>query len=190
MRKLVFAINMSLDGYADHELGIADDELHAFFVDEVLEKTDLLLFGRKTYQLMEAYWPKAPDDPEASPTIIRFAEKFNAMPKIVFSGTLQEAAWNNSKLVKTDAMEEIRKLKQTSGGVISVGGISLIQECIRSGLIDEFTILVHPVLWGKGRRFFENVDIRQNMVLLETKKFKSGVVVMKYGTANQKAAKT
>jgi dihydrofolate reductase len=179
MRKLVMALNISLDGFANHEMGIADGELHDFFTRE-LEKTGLLLFGRVTYQLMESYWPHVHDDPDADRSTIEFGGKFNSLPKIVFSQSLQKADWQNSKIVRTDAIEEIKKLKQTDGKNISVGGISLIQACMRHDLIDAYTILIHPVIWGKGKRLFENVEIRQNLVLTGTMTFRSGVVVMRY----------
>src|SRR5512135_315231 len=98
MRKLIFQINISLDGFADHTVAIADDELHDFSTD-MLNNIDTILFGRVTYQLFESYWPLAPNDPEATKSIVEFADKINAIPKIVFSNTLQDVGWNNTKLV-------------------------------------------------------------------------------------------
>ena len=112
MRKLVMAINISLDGYADHTVGIADDELHAFFTG-LLDETGIQLFGRVTYQLMESYWPHAHENPAASKSDLDFADKFNAIPKIVFSGTLGKAEWNNTTLIKSNALEYVAKLKET-----------------------------------------------------------------------------
>ena len=108
MRKLVFAINISLDGYADHTFAVADDELHEFF-SGLLDETGVQLFGRVTYQMMESYWPHAHENPEASKSDLDFADKFNAISKIVFSGTLEKAEWNNTTLVRSNAPEYVAK---------------------------------------------------------------------------------
>ncbi len=114
MRKVIMQMNVSLDGVADHNVAIADNELHDFATEQ-LEDTDLLLFGKVTYLLMESYWPHTHEDPEATPSMVEFAQKFNALPKIVFSRTLKEARWQNSRIVTTDAAEEVRKLKRQAG---------------------------------------------------------------------------
>ncbi len=179
MRKLIFAINVSLDGCADHRVGFADDELHDFFTN-LLDNMDILLFGRVTYQLMESYWPHAPEDPNATSSIIRFARKINAKSKIVFSKTLNKAEWTNTRLDRNDLIEEVTRLKQETGGAVLVGGISISQELMRHGLIDEFWLLVHPIIWGNGRRLFDNTAEKINLKLLDTKTFDSGVVVLHY----------
>jgi len=100
MGKLFFAINVSLDGFADHYVGVGpDDELYKFFGD-LLDETDVALFGRVTYKMMESYWPHAQKDPKATKGMIEFAHKFNTIPKVVFSRTLQEANWNNTRLAE------------------------------------------------------------------------------------------
>ena len=180
MRKLVYECNVSLDGFADHTAaGVVDDELHYFF-SGLLDDTDIELFGRVTYQLMESYWPFAHEDPKANRGMLEFADKFNAIPKIVFSNSLQKADWNNTKLIKGDAVEEVKKLKQQPGKNISIGGIHLASTLMNAGLIDEFWILIHPVIVGKGRRLFEEIKERQNLKLVETKKLNSGVVALHY----------
>jgi len=179
MRKLVMEMNVSLDGCADHHVAIADDELHKFASDQ-LDNIDLLLFGRVTYQLMESYWPNAHKDPQATKIMIEFADKFNALPKIVFSKTLQKADWQNSRIIRDNAIEEIIRLKKLPGKNLSIGGISISQELMKKGLIDEIIILVQPVLWGKGRRLFDGLENRNNLNLVETKTFNSGVVVLRY----------
>ena len=179
MRKLIFQINISLDGFADHTIGIADDELHNFFTSQ-LDNIDIALLGRITYQLMESYWPNVYHDPNASKSIIEFANKFNSMPKIVFSRTLENAEWNNTKLIKENVVEEVIKLKYQPGKNLLVGGISLCQEFIRLGLIDEFWLLVHPVIAGKGRRLFDNIEKQINLKLIDTINLKSGIVVLHY----------
>ena len=179
MRKLVFSMNISLDGYADHTVAIADDELHEFASD-LLDSVDLILFGRVTYQLMESYWPNARKDSGATKHVIEFADKINAKRKIVFSRTLQKAEWNNTRIVKDNIVEEVVKLKQQRGRNLSIGGISMCQEFMKLGLIDEYWLLVQPVIIGKGRRLFESLQNRISLKLVDTKTFNSGVVVLHY----------
>jgi len=179
MRKLILAINVSLDGFADHAVFAADDELHDFF-SELLDVTDIALFGRVTYQLMENYWPHAHEDPKATRGMLRFAEKFNAVPKIVFSRTLRKADWSNSRLVAENMVDEVINLKKQPGKNISLGGISTSQEFMRLGLVDEYWLAVHPVIIGQGRRLFEGVHERVNLKLMDIKTFRSGVVALHY----------
>jgi dihydrofolate reductase len=179
MRKLIFQINISLDGFADHTVAIADDELHDFFTEQ-LDNVDIELMGRVTYQLMADYWPIAHNDPEATKSTISFAAKFNAIPKIVFSKTLQKAEWQNTKLISENVVDEVAKLKNQKGKNLSVGGISTCQEFMKRGLIDEFWLLVHPVIVGKGHRLFDSFENISHLKLLETMTFKSGVVVLHY----------
>ncbi len=178
-RKVIFAINVTVDGYADHTVTIADDELHDFYAN-LLDNVDTLLFGRVTYQLMESYWPSAHNDPQATKSMIKFADKFNAIPKIVFSRTLQKTDWNNTRIVRDNVIEEVVKLKQRPGKNISVGGITVFQEIMRHGLIDEYWLAVQPLIWKKGKRLFPDVNEKNNLKLIDTKKFKSGVVVLHY----------
>ncbi|HEY6907101.1 MAG TPA: dihydrofolate reductase family protein, partial [Ignavibacteriaceae bacterium] len=125
--KLIFALNVTIDGFADHTEVIADEELHDFHT-RLLDAVDTILFGRKTYELMESYWPNADKDPLSTRDMIDFANQINSMHKIVFSKTLTEVTWNNTDLVKTDMVEEVKRLKQQSGKVISIGGISAASE--------------------------------------------------------------
>ena len=179
MRKLVFTMNVSLDGVADHRVAVADDELHDFFT-HWMEDVDTGLFGRATYQLMESYWPVAHEDPDATRSMLAFADRINTMPKVVFSNTLQQAGWNNTRLVKGDAVKEVLKMKQGTGGSLSLGGISLIQTFMKLKLIDEYWLLVHPMIWGAGRRLFDGLSDRLDLKLVDLLTFKSGVVVLHY----------
>lgn len=179
MRKLVMAINLSLDGYADHTVAVGDDELHAFFTN-LLNDTGIELFGRITYEMMASYWPHAHEEPGVSELTLKFAERFNSMDKVVFSKTLEKAEWTNTTLVKSDAIEYVTKLKQTEGKNIAIGGITLAGSLMQAGLIDEYWIVVHPVIVGKGRRFFANVNEQTNLKLIESKKLKSGAVALHY----------
>jgi dihydrofolate reductase len=180
MGKLVFAINVSLDGFADHTVAVgADDEMHLFFSD-LLDETDLALFGRVTYQLMESYWPHAHEDPKMTKGELEFADKFNAVPKVVFSRTLQKANWNNTRLVRENMVEEVVKLKGQTRKNISLGGISISQELIRLGIVDEFWIVLHPVLVGRGRRLFDGLNSGTNLKLMDSRTFRLGVVALHY----------
>jgi dihydrofolate reductase len=178
-RKVILAINVSLDGFADHTVAIPDDELLEFF-SGLLDDTEIALFGRVTYQLMESYWPRAHEDPKATKAMLDFADKFNAIPKIVFSRSLQNAKWNNTRLVKDNMVSEVTELRRQAGKNILIDGISVFQEFMRHGLVDEYWLAVHPVVCGKGRRLFQGLSARINLKLIETRRFKSGVVVLHY----------
>ena len=179
MRKLVFSMNVSLDGCADHRVALADDELHDF-ATRLLETEDMLLFGRGIYQLFVDYWPHARQDPQATTSMLAFADRINAIPKVVFSSTLEKVDWSNTRLVGTDMLAEVKRLKQEAGGRLAVGGLRMIQSCWQAGLIDEYWLLVHPLLWGPGRRLFENVPNAAAGELVDVSTFRSGVAVLHY----------
>lgn len=183
MRKLVFAINITIDGFTDHTAGIADDELHEFFTN-FLNTTDVSLMGRKTYQLMESYWPKAHEDPNATKSTIEFADKFNSMNKIVFSNTLKKVKWKNSRLASKSLMEVVSELKNQNGKNISAGSLSIANQLFKANLIDEFWFLVHPVVLGKGNKLFDELDRKSQLQLIDIKKLNSGVVVLHYKNTN------
>jgi len=182
MRKIIFAINITIDGFADHTAVIADDELHDFHTD-LLSTVDAILFGRKTYQLLESYWPNAHEDPQATKSMIEFAHKINSMRKIVFSRTLDKVTWNNTRLVEENMVEEILKLKNQPGNSLSVGGLSIASNLTKLGLIDEYWFLVQPIILGKGKQLFENLNDRTDLKLIDTKIFNSGIVVLHYKKA-------
>lgn len=183
MRKLVFAINITIDGFADHTAGIADDELHDFFTN-FLDTIDVSLMGRKTYQLMENYWPNAHQDPNATKSTIDFADKFNAMKKIVFSSTLTEVKWKNSRLASESLLKVVSDLKNQNGKNISAGSLSIANQLFNANLIDEFWFLIHPVVLGKGKKLFDGLDIKNQLQLIDIKKFDSGVVALQYKNSN------
>ncbi len=178
-RKVTFAINVTLDGYADHTVAIADNEMHDFYTNQ-LDYVDMLLFGRTTYEMMASYWPTAETDPDATVSEKNFAKKFNELPKIVFSQTLQKAEWNNSRIMGGNLVEEVLKLKKQQGKNISAGSISIFQELMRHNLIDEYWLVVQPLIWQQGKRLFDGVYNKINLMLVDTKTFKSGVVVLHY----------
>jgi len=179
MRKLFSAVNISLDDFADHTISVTDAELLDFFTAQ-FDRIGAVLFGRVTYQLFESYWPHAQDDPAATPSELAYARKINAIPKVVFSRTLRQADWNNTRLVKGDLVQEVTKLKQETGKDLSVGGLRLIQALTQAALIDEYWLLVQPLLVGKGRPYWDGLEGQINLQLLGTQTFRSGVVVLHY----------
>ena len=183
MGKLIYALNVSLDGYIESREGsldwtIVDEELHSWFNDRARE-LDASLYGRRLYELMAAYWPTAESDPNATPTTIEFARIWNATPKIVFSSTL-DSVIGNSRLVRGDVGEELMRVRAEFDGDLEVGGATLASAFISRGLVDEFQLIVHPIILGGGKRFFPELDTRIPLRLIETKTFESGVVMFGY----------
>lgn len=179
MRKVVFSINSTVNGFADHNTGIADNELHDFFTD-FLNDIDVSLMGRKTYELMASYWPVAHKDPDCTESMKRFADKFNAMKKIIFSNTLKSVEWQNSILAKKDPASTVLELKKEKGKNISAGSITIAQQLLKEDLLDEFWILIHPIIANKEPRLFDEIDKVNKLQLLDLKKFNSGTVALHY----------
>ena len=179
MRKVIFSINITINGYADHTNVIANDELHDFFID-LLNDVDVALFGRKTYQLMESYWPNARYDSGSTDSEKYFADKINSVNKIVYSKTLNSVSWENSELRKKDLIKEVSTLKKQNGKNISIGSLSLASQLLATNLIDEYYFVVHPFVVGNGKQLFETSNIKLELKLKETIKFKSGAVVLHY----------
>ncbi len=179
MRKIIFSINITIDGFADHTAGIADDELHDFFTD-LLDSADIVLLGRKTYEMMASYWPFADQNPKSTESELRFAEKYNIVSKIVFSKTLKEVKWNNTTLAKSNLIDEVFNLKNQNGKDIFAGSLSIASALAQKNLIDEYWLLIHPVVLGKGKPLFEDLQSKVELKLVETKTFNSGVVVLHY----------
>jgi dihydrofolate reductase len=179
MRKLIAAINMSLDGFCDHTAMIADDELHEHY-NELLRSAGSLLYGRITYQLMESFWPSVVKNPTGNKPIDDFAVLIDNIPKIVFSRTLQQVNWNNTELKKEIIKEEILELKRQAGKDIFAGSPSLIVALGQLDLIDEYQLAVQPTILGSGLRLFKNTRDRIDLKLLKTKTFGSGVIALYY----------
>ena len=181
MRNLIFAINISLDGCVDHTKGVADDETHEYFTD-LLREVDLLVYGRKTYQLMVPFWPEVAKNQSMTKALNEFAEAFDSINKIVFSRTLDSAEDKNTRVVRTDLHDEILKLKQEEGKDILTGGVSLPSQLIELGLVDEYRFVVGPIVVGEGRRLLEGVSLPESLQLrlVESKFFKSGCVALRY----------
>jgi dihydrofolate reductase len=182
MRKLIAAINMTLDGFCDHTAVIADDELHQHYI-ELLSQAGALLYGRVTYQLMESYWPGVVKNPTGNKPIDEFAVLIQNIPKIVFSRTLTNVEWENAMLAKGGIKEEVLELRQKQGKDIFVGSPGLIVALTRLKLIDEYQLCVHPVIKGSGLPLFKNINNAVILKLLKIKTFGSGSIVLYYAPA-------
>jgi len=187
MRKLIAAINMTLDGFCDHTAGIPDDEIHQHYAD-LLSNADTILYGRITYQLME-YWRTLLENPSDEKSMNDFAIAIDKIQKIVFSHTLKNVEWESAKLANRDIEEEVLELKQSrSGGSkdILVGSRSLIIQLMKLNLIDEYQLCIHPVIAGTGLPLFENIKDRTVLKLIKTKTFGGGAVTLYYEPTNEK----
>jgi dihydrofolate reductase len=180
MRRLIVSNLMSLDGFFEGpsqqlDWCVLDEEFFAYSED-MLRSVDTIVFGRVTYQHMAAYWPTAPKD--------EIADKMNNLPKIVFSRTLQKADWSNSRLLKGDAAEEIAKLKQQPGkDMVILGSATLASSLLQTGLIDEYRVILNPILIGAGHLLFKDIKDRIRLKLQGTKLLGSGVIVLYYRKA-------
>jgi len=181
MRNVIFAINITLDGCCDHTKQLADDETHEYFT-QLLREVDLLVFGRKTYQLMVPFWPEVAKNQSMTKASNEFARTFDSINKIVFSRSLASAEDRNTRIVRTNLHDEILKLKQEQGKNILIGGVSIPSQLIELGLVDEYRFVVSPIVAGEGRRLLEGVSLRERLQLklVESKIFKSGSVALRY----------
>jgi dihydrofolate reductase len=181
MRNLIFAINLTLDGCCDHTKQIADEETHEYFT-QLMREGDLLVYGRKTYQLMVPFWPEVAKNQSMTKASNEFARAFDSIHKVVFSRSLDRAEDKNTRIVRTDLRDEIIRLKQEPGKNILAGGVSVPSELIELGLVDEYRFVVGPIIAGEGRRLLEGVSLPERLQLkfVESKIFKSGCVALHY----------
>jgi dihydrofolate reductase len=178
MRKIIAAMNMTLDGFCNHTAMIADDEIHQHY-SELLRSAGTLLYGRITYQLME-YWPTVLKNPTGNKSMDEFAEVIDKIPKIVFSRTLKNVEWKTARLAKRDLKEEVLELRQEAGKDILVGSPSLIVALSQLELIDEYQLGVQPTVLGSGLPLFKDITDRIDLKLLKTKTFGCGAVMLYY----------
>jgi len=186
MRKLIYSMMVSLDGFIESsnrkiDWVIIDEELHRFANEQAREE-GAFLYGRRLYEVMVEYWPTADSNPSAPSFEVEFARIWKEKPKIVFSTTLDHVEWN-SRLVRDNVADEVRRLKAQPDNDLSVGGATLASALIRLGLVDEFRPIVQPVVLGGGTPFLPALDNPINLRLLETRKFGSGVVYLRYERA-------
>jgi dihydrofolate reductase len=179
MRKVIAAINMTLDGSCDHTAGIPDEEVHQHYTD-LLNSADTILYGRITYQLME-YWRTVLENPSDKKSMNDFAVAIDKIQKIVFSHTLKDVDWDSARLSDQAMEEEVLALRQQSGKDILVGSRSLIVQLIKLNLLDELQLCIYPVIAGTGMPLFENIKDRTLLKLIKTKTFSGGAVTFYYG---------
>jgi dihydrofolate reductase len=181
MRNVIYAINITLDGCCDHTKVIADEELLEHY-SQLLRDIDLLVYGRKTYELMVPYWPDIAKSHFGTKAENEFARTFDSINAIVFSRSLNSAEGNKRRIVRTNLRDEMLKLKQEQGKNILVGGVDIPSQLIELGLIDEYRFVVQPVIAGEGRRLLEGVSLpeRLQLKLVESKILKSGCVAVRY----------
>jgi dihydrofolate reductase len=193
MRKLIYGMNVTLDGYIaaptdpsrtepnfEINWGGPSDELFQFWLDQE-RASSLTLYGRNLWETMSAHWPTGDEHPEATPTEREFARNWRDTPKVVFSSTVDKVDWN-TRLVTGDAVAEITRLKAEDGGPMTIGGATLAGAAMRAGLIDEYLLATYPVLVGGGTPFFTALDSWVNLNLVETRTFPDGVVLTRYET--------
>jgi len=186
MGRLIYSLSVSLDGYAAGPDGSleafdVDEEIHAWFNDRARE-TAAFLYGRRIYELMAGYWPLAGTDPDAPPVIRDFARIWIRTPKIVFSSTLREAPWAE-RLVRGDPLAELTRLRATYDGDLDLGGPTLASAFVSAGLVDEYRLVVHPVVLGVGIPFFRDVPAPIPLRLVDTRRFAGGAVLLVYRPA-------
>lgn len=185
MRKLKLQVQMTVDGYIaglngemDWMVWDWDVELKQY-VKEITEPVDCIVLGRKLAQGFIPHWATVaanPDDPEFTS-----GKKFTDTPKVVFTKTLENSAWNNTVLAKGDLVDEITKLKQQEGkDIIAYGGATFVSSLIKHGLIDEFHLFINPVAIGDGMTIFKELDSKQNLTLVKSTSFDCGIVVINY----------
>jgi dihydrofolate reductase len=178
MRKIVAAINMTLDGYCDHTAIDPDEEIHQHYSD-LLSNADTILYGRITYQLMQ-FWQTLLQNPSGEKSMDDFAVAIDKIHKIVFSHELKTTEWDSAKLASQSLEEEVAELRKQPGKDIFVGSRSLIIQLMNLNLIDEYQICVHPVIVGKGLPLFDKVKDRTVLKLFKTKIFNSGAIILYY----------
>lgn len=178
MRKIIGAINMTLDGYCDHTAISADEELHDHYTN-LLRNAGILLYGRITYQLME-FWRPFIKNPSGNRSMDEFAAIMDGTPKLVFSHTLTHIDWESARLASRDLKDEVLKLKQQPGNDIFAGSRSIIVQLINLNLIDELQLCVHPVIAGSGLALFEEITSPTSLKLMRTKVFSSGAITLNY----------
>ena len=182
MRKLIYAINITLDGCCDHTKFNPDEDLLEHYTRLLRDDAGVLVYGRQTYQLMVPYWPDVAKSQSETKADNEFAQAFDSLNKIVFSRSLASAEDKNTRIVRTNLHDEILKLKQEPGNNILVGGVDVPSQLMKLGLIDEYRIVVAPIIAGEGRRLFEGVSLLEKLrlKLIESKTFKSGSVALRY----------
>ena len=186
MGNVIFAINITLDGCCDHTKTIADEELLDYYT-QLLRAADVQAFGRKTYQLMVPYWPEVAKNASGTKASVEFARTFESIQKVVFSRSLESAADRNTRILRGNLHNEILKLKQEKGKAILVGGVDIPSQLVELGLVNEYRVVVQPIVAGAGRRLLDGVNLQQKLQLklVDSKIFKSGCLALHYSNAER-----
>jgi dihydrofolate reductase len=179
MGLLIFALNVTLDGCCDHREGIVDDELHDYFT-ELMDSAGAMLFGRITYELMENAWPAVARDENAPRAMRDWARKLEAKPKYVVSASRRDFPWHNTFRIEGNLDEAVRQLKEKTPQGVLVGAPMLSAALERLGLIDEYRVVLHPIIAGHGPTLFQGIQPARRLELVSTKRLKSGVMAMHY----------
>ena len=179
MGLLTFGLNVTLDGCCDHRVGIADDELHDYFT-ELMDESGAMLFGRATYELMESAWPAVARDEKAPRAMREWAVKLEAKPKYVVSASRGDFPWINTFRVEGDLQEAVRQLKEKTPRGVLVGSPTLSAALEQLELIDEYRLVVHPILAGHGPTLFQGLERSRRLELISTKPLKSGQMAIHY----------
>ena len=188
MRKVVYCLNVSLDGFIEDsngslDWGNPDQELHQFFNDQERE-FDVQLYGRRIYENMAAHWTTAHTNPSAPAHEIEYALIWQSIPKLVFSKTLEHVG-ENARLVRDNISEEVSALKAQPGKDMVVCCAGLAASFMRLDLIDEYRLVIHPVVLGGGKPMFPTLDKLISLRLIETRQFEGGVLLHRYQRAEQ-----
>jgi dihydrofolate reductase len=181
MRPLRYSINLTLDGCCDHRAGMSDEELHRYWAEH-LARADALLFGRVTYEMMEAAWRPSPtgERPDwLADWMVPFARTIDAAKKYVVSSTLERVDWN-AELIREDLGAAVERLKREPGDGLFVGGVTLPLALAELGLIDEYEFVIHPRIAGHGPALFAGLTKYVDLNLISRQEFRSGAIALRY----------
>jgi dihydrofolate reductase len=187
VRKIILTEWVTLDGFTagpNNDMGFVGESFNdemGKYEDDIVSQSDTLILGRLTYESFAGSWPYVPDKPDAAEEEKAYARKLNAMRKVVYSKTLQSVDWNGSQLFREIDPEYLKQLKQEPGkDILIYGSASIVQQLTNLGLIDEYQLLVHPVVVGGGKALFKDINEKRKLKLVSAKPFRSGVVLLTY----------
>lgn len=178
MRKVIAAINMTIDGVCDHRVGVVDDKLHEHYA-QLINDSDVILYGRSSFELMK-FWQTLLTNPSDETSMNEFAHSINKIKKLVFSNTLTHTGWDTAEIASQPLEEAVSTLKKQPGRDILIGSRSLIIQLLNSRLVDEFQLCIHPIVEGKGLRLFDQITQPIMFNLKNTKTLPSGVTIFYY----------
>lgn len=180
-------MHVSLDGFVcgpQDEMDwttMDDDAIGEFLIPDLQKTVDTMLVGRVLFQGFEQYWPTVPENPASKPELVAFAKWMADTPKLVFSNTLREVKWKNSRLAESSPTNTVEQLKKEKGGdMVLFGGASLAAHFVKNNLVDEFRIKLEPVILGTGKSLYQNLSSRVRLKLIRSKTFSSGVAGLYY----------